>query len=616
MKNIKRAALCLLLGAMLLVCGCMPAFSAVAANFAGANAKTLPLGEARLSAKAEHARIPFDKIEYKRPDLEESYRLIESVRTLIGGSDSDALFQEYDKLLKQYEHIFTMIVFADINYDLDLNNSFYANEIAQLEKDANAFLIQMDAVTAEILSSAHGDAARKRWDEGFVRIADRNAAADGKSLAILSLRESAYEQEYYQASVGFTVSYQGREWTIGDIYMDATLSYGEYIELYRRYCDDLAETLEPMFKDLVGTRARIAEAAGYGNYSDYAYAMYARDYTPKDAKAFYGAVKDYVVPLYLDLFDRYSAADYEALHAQRFELWDTLERFQTLAGEFSPRLKEAFSYMLDYGMCDLWPSRNKIGGGYVTLLPEYASPFLLMNWDESYQSVTTLIHEMGHYLSYYDRPVSGYNSADPMDLAEVESQALELLFLEYYDELFNAPDAARLSAIGNALYALISGCMEDEFQQRVYAEPDMEYERMSALYYELAKDYGLTEIYDVPPTSWVVIPHTFTSPLYYFSYAISTVPSLEIFQKSLTDYSAARSMYFALERRGEYVTFRKALSDANLSDPFSPELLKGLCADLRAYLDKLPAGAEGAPAFAPRKVFADGSLCTLAGGLL
>ncbi|MEA4872485.1 MAG: hypothetical protein VB076_06710, partial [Synergistaceae bacterium] len=226
------------------------------------------------------------------------------------------------------------------------------------------------------------------------------------------------------------------------------------------------------------------------------------------------------------------------------------------------------------------------------------------------------IHEMGHYMSYYERPVSGYNSADPMDLAEVESQALELLFLQYYDELFNAPDAARLSAISNALYALISGCMEDEFQQRIYAEPDMEYGRMNELYYELAKDYGLTKIYEVPPASWVVIPHTFTSPLYYFSYAISTVPSLEIFRKSLTDYSAARSMYFALERRGEYVTFREALSEANLSDPFSPGLLKDLCTDIREYVNGLPAEGKGKPAFAPRKVFTDGSLCTLTGGLL
>ena len=614
MKNLRRASLCFFLCAMLLLCGCMPAFSLVAENFSGANARALSSGQTQLSA-VEHARIPFDKIEYQRPDLEEAFELIESVRALIGGTDSDALFKEYDKLLEQYEHIFTMIVFADIHYDLDLQNEFYANEISQLEQDANAFLIQMNAVTAQILDSAHSGAARRRWDEGFIRMAQKNVTADSEKIAMLSLYESGYEQTYYQYSVGFTVSFKGKEWTIGEIYMDTTLSYSEYMELYKRYCNGLAEVTGPVFKDLVNTRSQIAEAAGYDNYSDYAYAMYARDYSPKDVQAFYGAVKEYVVPLYLELFDRYGAADYEALHAQRFDLWESLEQFESLAEDFSPRLKEAFSYMLDYGMCDLWPSQNKIGGGYVTLLPEYASPFLLMNWDESYQSVTTLIHEMGHYMSYYDRPVSGYNSADPMDLAEVESQALELLFLEYYDELFDAPDAARYSAIGNALYALISGCMEDEFQQRVYAEPDMEVEQMHALYYELAKDYGLLEIYEVPPTSWVVIPHTFVSPLYYFSYAISSVPSLEIFQKSLTDYSAARSMYFALERRGEYVTFREALSDANLSDPFSPELLKGLCTDIREYLNELPAG-EGTPAFAPRKAFADGSLCTLTGGLL
>ena len=75
----------------------------------------------------------------------------------------------------------------------------------------------------------------------------------------------------------------------------------------------------------------------------------------------------------------------------------------------------------------------------------------------------------------------------------------------------------------NLSSALITGCLYDELQQYVYAEEDLTLEKINQEYCRLCKEYGLipadderTELY-----SWYQVPHTFTSPCYYISYAVS-----------------------------------------------------------------------------------------------
>lgn len=85
--------------------------------------------------------------------------------------------------------------------------------------------------------------------------------------------------------------------------------------------------------------------------------------------------------------------------------------------------------------------------------------------------------------------------------------------------------------------SLIMGCMEDEFQQRIYerAEPWTPQE-LHDLYSQLQQEYGIDALYLVFEGEWVTIRHTFESPFYYISYAVSQVPALCLWQESLTDY--------------------------------------------------------------------------------
>ena len=128
----------------------------------------------------------------------------------------------------------------------------------------------------------------------------------------------------------------------------------------------------------------------------------------------------------------------------------------------------------------------------------------------------------------------------------------------------------------DGLYAILSGCMEDEFQQRVYENPDMTLEDMNAVYLQLAEEYGFAELYGYTGTEWAAIPHSFQSPMYYISYAVSMIAAMEIWELSEKDYDAARDVYLTILCRPANSKFRTLATENGLKDPVSPETVQSL----------------------------------------
>ena len=185
---------------------------------------------------------------------------------------------------------------------------------------------------------------------------------------------------------------------------------------------------------------------------------------------------------------------------------------------------------------------------------------------------TTLLHEFGHYAGYYLNGVQRMRSADPLDLAEIDAQGLELLALTQYNNLYGAlSDAARVASLVLALYAIITGCMEDAFQQFAYRTEHVTLEQLNAAYASLSGE------------SWVEISHTFRAPMYYISYATSMLGALQLYALSDTDRAAAVSAYRKILMRPIGAAFRTTLRDANLRDPFDPST----CAALKSIFSAL-----------------------------
>ena len=123
-----------------------------------------------------------------------------------------------------------------------------------------------------------------------------------------------------------------------------------------------------------------------------------------------------------------------------------------------PGAGEAWRYMIKLGLYDSQPSEHKLQGSFTTYLSIYRCPFLFTQWADDASSVFTVIHEFGHFLSYYTNPEGTYYAPEELDLAETDAQGFELLMLSQYDVLFGRyATAARLCWLMNALYAILSG---------------------------------------------------------------------------------------------------------------------------------------------------------------
>ena len=194
-----------------------------------------------------------------------------------------------------------------------------------------------------------------------------------------------------------------------------------------------------------------------------------------------------------------------------------------------PGAGEAWRYMIKLGLYDSQRYEQRLQGSFTTYLSNYSCPFLFTQWEDDASSVFTVIHEFGHFLSYYTNPEGTYYAPEDLDLAETDAQGFELLMLPQYEALLGRyATAARLCWLMNALYAILSGFMEDEFQQRAYGLEHPTVESLNRLYGELSKEYGFDRLFGYEGREWTEIGHTFQFPFYYVSYGVSMLGAMAL----------------------------------------------------------------------------------------
>ncbi|MPN01831.1 hypothetical protein SDC9_149043 [bioreactor metagenome] len=294
------------------------------------------------------------------------------------------------------------------------------------------------------------------------------------------------------------------------------------------------------------------------------------------------AVKTYIAPIFIEANESQDTSD---LSAADFDEDAFFSALNSAANQFSPMLGEPVNYMLQNRLYDFTDSDTKMDSSFTTYISDYHAPFIFSRWTGAADDIATTLHELGHFTSYYHNASVGYSAGDSLDLAEVDSQALVLLLFDDYESFYgDLADEAKAAALIDAMYSLLSGCMEDEFQQEIYANPTMTLDEINALYARLAAEYGLEEVYGYLGTEWVLVSHTFQTPLYYISYAASMVPALELFDIAQNDPDAAKVAYFNILMRDPYAGLDEVLQKNGLNSVFSETTVARIAEILKEYV--------------------------------
>ena len=534
-------------------------------------------GAQQQQVKIEHSDIKFSEIEYVRPDTNAIYEKIDQAMELVSGIDTAALIAAWEEIEEDLADFSSQYSYAQLCSYMNTQDKYYAGETERMAGESEILSLKCNELGIAILDSAHKAGFVQEYGEEYAEEIREQAKYLSPKMEELRTEEQRLLNEYNETVSSLTITVEGKEIPLMEVMYREDL-LGWMVEA----TEILNDAVGPIFVELVDVRNRMAQELGLDSYTEYAYYSFGRDYTPEQVQELYATIKTYYAPLFYQATILYFTGS--PAQNQTYPWEETVAKMQEITAEFSPEMGESFAYLLNTESFDNAKRDNKQEGAFTTFFRNYNMPFLFMTYDEEDESsVSTLVHEFGHYNSFYQMGAS-----DCLDLCEIDSQGLEVLFsLAYYEDIMGTETASYLKnyTLFSMVYAVLTGFMEDEFQQIIYANPGMTLEEINAVYAQLEKEYSLP-MGIVDGKGWVYIHHTFQQPLYYVSYAMSALPSLELLVTGDQNFGAAKQLYEQIVARDPNAQFRETLEVKGFGDVLDRRYLQEFSSTLRDLIKR------------------------------
>ena len=223
------------------------------------------------------------------------------------------------------------------------------------------------------------------------------------------------------------------------------------------------------------------------------------------------------------------------------------EALKPLGEKYLTDLKKAF----DEHWIDIYPSDGKKSGAYSWGCYD-SYPYLLLNYNDTIDSVSTMAHELGHSMhSFYSKKQNYVDSNYPIFLAEIASTVNEVILNDYLYKnaktkeekmyyLTDFLDMVRTTIYRQTMFAEFEMLMHDKEQNGV----SLTEEEISNTYYELNKLYYGDNVVsdDLIRYEWSRIPHFYT-PFYVYKYATGLSCALSIASRIINGDTKTRDNY-------------------------------------------------------------------------
>ncbi len=235
------------------------------------------------------------------------------------------------------------------------------------------------------------------------------------------------------------------------------------------------------------------------------------------------------------------------------------ETIKPLGQDYAKILEKA----LDERWIDIYPKKGKRSGAYMDGSAYDVHPYMLMNYNNDYESVSTFLHEFGHAgHSYLANANQAYQYADyPIFVAEVASTFNEnLLHHQLVKE--SKDNTQKLFLLGQYL----ESWRTTVFRQALFADFEQKIHSLSAegktltadlleqTYLGLLKEYygeaeGVVKVDPIYATEWAYVGHFFNS-FYMFQYTTSFIASTALAEKVNSGEPSAREQYLNMLKAG------------------------------------------------------------------
>ncbi len=493
-----------------------------------------------MTAEAEEAIV------YERYDKAGTETLLSEFEELLGqdGKD-DEVADYYSRIIREGDYITAMMSLAQVQY---------SENMTQENLEECSYMTTTELYCESLIGQSLARALKSRY-----------------AKLMLSLLNEGYLEKIEQG--GYELTRETEEFV------------EKKNELWSRYIDTAYSSLSDDEKNLKCAEIYLETAKLYNslvvsdeyNYYDYAYMMYGRDYTPDDISAMSDTVAAALAGAYAQIMVR---AGNMYMPSEPFR---TFENNMDIISQFSYRvsdeLRESAEEIREKNLYRTGSGSGSEQKSYTTLLNYYGTAVIYQYISGMPGDLTGAAHEFGHFNSMRLNSLPAvYIHQHNLDLAEVQSQGLEVLYTDFYDSIYaEQSEYLKLNQFTNMLAAVAAGFIGNEFENYVFDNADtLTPEEVVDRYRMLS---GKFILYQVP---FYGIPHFFQYPGYYVSYAVSALAALNLWDVMYRDFDEAADMYTELSHISIYngPGYAEALESAGFDDVLSEEFINTRVADL------------------------------------
>jgi oligoendopeptidase F len=212
---------------------------------------------------------------------------------------------------------------------------------------------------------------------------------------------------------------------------------------------------------------------------------------------------------------------------------------------------------------DVYPTKGKRSGAYSNGAAYDVHPYILLNHNDDYDSLSTFAHEFGHSMhSWFSNKYQPYPTSDySIFVAEVASTFNENLLNNYLVKKETDP-VKKLFFLGNLLErirtTIFRQAMFAEFELKIHTAVEQNKaltgEDFSKIYLDLVRKYyghdkGICQVDDLYSIEWAFIPHFYYN-YYVYQYSTGLIASTALAENVIEGKKGAVEKYLTFLKSG------------------------------------------------------------------
>ena len=559
--------------------------------------------------------ITFSDYKYERPiinDLKEQFdHLLQSFKLAKSFEEQNEVIEKINSIGSDYS---TQSNLAYIRSSIDTNDEFYQKERDYFDEVGPEFQELETAYYKALVSTPFRAELENKWGTQLFVLADNSIKSFSPEIVPLLQKENKLSSDYSKLVASAQLEFAGKTLTLAQM--------GPYTESTDRevrkeaslavvnFFSDNGSTFDAIYDELVKLRHEIALTLGYKNFVELGYIRMNRiDFDATMVKNFRDQVRDYIVPLANELYERQA----ERIGVDKLKFYDQSLEFLTgnaipqgssewiiengkkMYKELSPETDEFFTFMIDRNLMDVEAKIGKEAGGYCTFIDNFDSPFIFSNFNGTSGDIDVLTHEAGHAFQVYcSRNIGIPEYMWPThEGAEIHSMSMEFFTWPWMELFFKEQtDKYKFSHLSGALLFLPYGVAVDEFQHVVYENPEMTPAERKEAWKKIEKIYLPKRDYDgveylEAGGVWQRQSHIYSDPFYYIDYTLAQICAFQFWKRSLEDREEAWKDYLHLCTLGGSKSFTKLVGEANLISPFEDGCVESVIGTIKDWLNSV-----------------------------